>query len=216
MRKLDLRGKKFGKLTAMTQRTTKSAPGRSRVYWDCICDCGGSASVEASHLVSGTRSCGCIHRESTRLINYRHGAAADRTHTREYKSWSKAKSRCNTASDPKYPIYGGRGISMCAKWADSFENFLKDLGPCPEGRTLDRIDVNGGYEPGNCRWATAKEQACNKRANIEITYNGTTMIMSQWADFLGVDRRTFHYWYRVKNLPMPEIENKVRVRNELV
>lgn len=119
--------------------------------------------------------------------NYRHG----RVGTREYLSWQKMKSRCLNTGDKAFPNYGGRGITICEQWlgALGFETFWKNLGPRPSIKhSLDRIDNNGDYSPENCRWATAQEQANNRRSNVLLNFAGKTMNMSQWAKVLGIDK----------------------------
>jgi hypothetical protein len=114
---------------------------------------------------------------------YRHG----RSGTPEYKAWKSMRQRCLRESDPAYPRYGGRGITICARWGD-FAAFLADMGPRTEGGTLDRIDNNGNYEPGNCRWTSMKTQARNRRSNRLLTIDGETLCVSAWAERSGTDK----------------------------
>lgn len=104
----------------------------------------------------------------------------------EYDTWSRMKSRCTSTQNERYGYYGGRGIKVCDRWLESFENFFEDLGKRPEGMTLDRIDNNGNYEPGNVRWATIRQQNNNTRANVVITYEGVSKTIGEWADYLGI------------------------------
>ena len=113
--------------------------------------------------------------------NYKHGYFGTPT----YKSWASMKERCANKKRPQFYLWGGRGISFCERWT-LFENFLEDMGECPKGMSLDRVDTNGDYEPGNCRWATAKQQARNRRNNNLI--RGKTL--SEWSEILGVKRST--------------------------
>ena len=113
------------------------------------------------------------------------GEGSGHKRTREYRSWASAKDRCFSPNNEKYPIYGGRGITMCAEWRNDYQAFLRDMGRCPPGLTLDRKDTNGNYEPGNCRWATRKQQANNVRHNVRLTYLGRDLTMQQFADEIG-------------------------------
>jgi len=115
-----------------------------------------------------------------------------RSYTREYDSWKHAKQRCFNPNDHAYHWYGARGITMCDEWKNSFEAFFRDMGPCPEGRSLDRRDNNLGYFAGNCRWATRTEQTNNRRRQRDITYQGETLNIMQWAKRLGINGRTLH------------------------
>jgi len=110
--------------------------------------------------------------------------------TREHNSWKQLRQRCNNPKDPSYHRYGGRGIKVCERWG-SFENFLQDMGQCPEGKkSIDRVDNNGDYEPLNCRWATNKEQSQNRRTNSLIEFRGEVKCISQWAEEIGIQKAT--------------------------
>ena len=111
--------------------------------------------------------------------------------TRTYKIWFGMKKRCKDESSNRFASYGGRGIRVCERW-EVFENFLADMGECPAGMSIDRIDTNGNYEPSNCRWASAKEQARNRRYNKLLTANGETKPVAEWAEQLGIDQRVIH------------------------
>ena len=130
-----------------------------------------------------------------------------RFHEREFMSWVDIRQRCHNPNNYGYHKYGGRGIFVCERWRMSFMNFLLDMGSCPAGKSIERIDNNGPYEPGNCRWATPKEQACNTRRTRLITYNGITLCMKDWARHLGIAYSTFQEriakWPIEKALSLP-------------
>lgn len=162
---IDLIGRTFGRLTV------RELAGRGPARWRCQCVCGREIIALAGNLRRGnTTSCGCFHREQTGKITRSHG----RSKTPTYRSWSIAKRRCTNPRDITYPLYGGRGIRMCERWANSFAAFLTDMGARPPGHTLDRIDNDRGYEPANCRWATPRQQALNRRNLRLYTHDGFT------------------------------------------
>jgi hypothetical protein len=206
MKALNLAGKQFGRLTALT-RKSEVVHNKRRSLWLCKCECGAEKEVLSDCLVGGVvRSCGCLRLETTASMNYRHGMSKGRKESKEYKAWSHAKSRCYNPNDKKYINYGARGIKMCERWLQSPELFLQDMGECPEGLTLDRIDVEGDYEPSNCRWASIGAQSRNKTTMVHIQYNGETKIMIEWAETFGIPYKQFHHLYRYKKLSMEEIE----------
>lgn len=161
----NLTGQRFGRLTVIERAENKG----KKAAWRAVCDCGKGVAVRGEVLTRGdTRSCGCLRREASRArrppLNERHGHSPKYgPHSREYNSWHSAKQRCGNEHNKRWKHYGGRGITMCERWRESFENFLADMGPRPAGKTLDRVNNNGNYEPGNCRWATTKEQRANQR-----------------------------------------------------
>lgn len=155
----------------------------------CQCDCGTRPTVHVDNLKRGlTKSCGCLRQELGRS-RIRHGSARRGCVTSEHRAWQEMHARCTNANLRNFHRYGGRGISVCEHWA-VFENFLSDMGHRPPRTSLDRIDNDGNYEPGNCRWADAKTQARNTRSNRIIEWHGISKPISAWAEELGIHRGT--------------------------
>lgn len=175
-------GKRFGKLIVLEE--TNERKNNQKIY-KCKCDCGNITYVRKGNLrEGGTQSCGCTKGVKRRGNKY--------NHPRLYSTWCQMKQRCYNKNRPQYKDWGGRGIQVCDEWLNdfmSFYNWAIENG-YKEGLTIDRIDVDGNYEPSNCRWITLKEQANNKRTNVYLTFNGKTQTMTQWADELGVSHKT--------------------------
>lgn len=177
--KIDLVGLHFGKL-----RVDRAAPSRNdRTYWMCECSCGAVISVATDALRRGmTISCGCYKRELQSKLCKERMATHGMKGTPEYKVWDTMRQRCSNPKNDKYLTYGGRGIHVCERWND-FSMFISDIGRRPSSlHSLDRIDPNGNYEPGNVRWATQKEQQNNRRDNRKFTIDGETKTVAEWAD----------------------------------
>ncbi len=146
-------GQRFGKLVTVG-RTVRDK--HNRLMWDCLCDCGNFHRIEGGQLLAGcTKSCGCNCEK--------HGAANHQHPKGEYRAWMAAKARCFDTNCKSYKDYGARGITMCEEWKHSYLTFIKHMGERPSGLTLERVNNDGNYEPGNCIWASCKVQANNKR-----------------------------------------------------
>lgn len=182
---LDLTGQVFGRLTALAPTSRRSG---GSVVWRCRCSCGREAMIGSTTLKSHTRSCGCWQREQAQKQMRTHG----QSRTPEFDVWHSMWQRCRNHRARRWHHYGGRGITVCERW-QTFESFLADMGPRPSPElSLHRIDNNRGYEPGNCVWATLKEQARKKQNNRLLTLNGHTMCLAEWAEHLAVKRNTIY------------------------
>jgi hypothetical protein len=173
----DITGMRFGKLTAICQSRYEN----NISYWLCRCDCGKESVVNKKSLTGGvTKSCGCLAKELTRARSITHGESG----TRLYKIWAGMKRRCN---DLEFERYGKRGISVCNEWNtyDVFRDWALNNG-YDDNLTIDRIDNDKGYEPNNCRWATAKEQAYNRSSNRYLEYNGERHTIKEWSKKIGL------------------------------
>lgn len=176
-----LTGRRFDRLVVVSREPNSST---GKTLWLVQCDCGTRTVVQAGNLVGGhTGSCGCTKRD--RSPNLKHGM----TRSREYRAWEAMLRRCRRPTDSAYMNYGGRGIRVCGRWT-KFEAFFEDMGECPPGMTIDRIDNDGDYEPGNCRWATVKQQGQNKRNNVLLTWQGQTLCVAEWARRRGLSDGT--------------------------
>lgn len=181
----DLRGKKFGKLVVLF---FDEASGR-RHRWICRCECGDITSVFGEHLLSG-------HNSGRKCVHARHGMCKSLC----YKIWNGVIQRCTNTRNNAFGRYGGRGILVCPRWR-KFENFLADMGdpPTPQ-HSIDRIDNDGNYEPGNCRWATEFEQKRNTRRNRFFTYKGETLCLKDWSRRIGIDDMSL--LWRIEHWPL--------------
>jgi hypothetical protein len=197
---VSLLGRRFGRLVVIERGPSKGL----RTRWRCQCDCGTECLVGVTDLLhQHTRSCGCRRREVSRAsmqgpqAHWKSVVTHGMSKTREYRAWQGAKKRC--AASPKakcYPLYAGRGIHVAPEWTNDFGAFLAHIGPCPPGLTLDRIDTNGHYEPGNVRWATPEEQANNLRSNRVVMIDGDIpMSVAQIARAMEISWKTAKRMY---------------------
>lgn len=181
---IDLSGQVFGLLRVIKKDGFRSGA----MQWVCECSCGTKGSYSSYSLRSGkTKSCGCLQRELLAKRNRSHGLSR----IREYGIWKGMISRCENPRRAAYKDYGGRGICVCPQWRKSFKSFLADMGYAPSpAHTLDRVDPDGGYERGNCRWATRQEQSSNRHSCIVITHEGRSQTATEWAREMGLSPRT--------------------------
>jgi hypothetical protein len=195
----DLVGRIFGRLRVIA---FDHMDKNSNSYWLCECECGNQSIVRRGHLLSGdTVSCGCNLVDFNKKTHTAHGMS----NKHMYRSWYSMKHRCNNPNAANYGGYGGRGITVCDEWNDfnNFYNWSMSHGYKP-GLSIDRINNNDGYDPGNCRWATSSEQANNKRDTIFVTYNGQTHSVAEWARLFNVVYSTLNR--RIKRGVMQDFE----------
>jgi hypothetical protein len=176
-------GDRFGRLVIISHAADKAL---------CKCDCGTEKLIGKDGMRDGRIvSCGCFHKERTSAANSKHRLCESGA----YASWDAMIQRCTNPKTKKYAYYGGRGISVCAQWLSSFEQFHSDMGDRPIGMTIDRRETNGNYEPGNCKWATKSEQALNKRQRFMWVVNGAEYkTIAAASDEFGVCHQTILNW----------------------
>lgn len=188
----DLSGERFGRLFVV-KRVENNNKGYAQ--WLCKCDCGKETIVVTANLKRGhTKSCGCLRKDNTsgeKCSLYKHG----KYNTKLYKVWHNMKERCLNNNATHYEFYGGRGITICNEWKKDFMSFYNWAinNGYNDNLTIDRINVNGNYEPQNCRWITIKEQANNRRSNHLITYNKETHTMMEWAEIFNINYDTLRF-----------------------
>lgn len=185
----DITGQRFGRLIALGPVGRTS---HSEIMWLCQCDCGQTTIVRAASLRK-TQSCGCLTREVAVALGTKHGMFDKPI----YNVWVHITQRCTNPKNKSYKNYGGRGITVCDEWLNSFESFYGYVSSLPdygkEGYTIDRINNDGHYEIGNVKWSTATEQARNTRHNRLLTFNGKTQCVTAWEDEMGLNRHQI-YW----------------------
>lgn len=185
----DITGQRFHRLLVI-EPLRRISPPADHAFWRCVCDCGKEVIAAASDLLKdgGTKSCGCFAAERSSRDKRTHGM----THTKTYKAWRSMRGRCTNPRLENYKDYGARGISVCERWS-TFEAFFADMGTAPPGSQLDRVDVNGNYEPSNCRWTTPKVNNNNKPSNVYVEYKGQRMTLMQLSELTGV---AYHLMYQ--------------------
>lgn len=196
----NLIGLTFSRLTVVARaESTKYGDGRIRTNWLCQCLCGKTITARADQLKSkNTKSCGCLHSEWAKSGRARrtHGYASVTNASNEHGIWCSMKARCRNKKSPAYKNYGGRGITVCDRWLNSFQFFIDDMGSRPsKNHSIERLDNDAGYSPENCVWTTWTEQCANRRPNIPITDNGRTMLISHWAKELKINSQTLERRY---------------------
>lgn len=195
----DITGYRFGRLTVLSELKGEKKWGKP--CYLCQCACGNQKTVVRSSLLSGmTKSCGCLAKEQAKeaakkMIKHnqangyacvtKHGKARRGQHSRSYKAWMGMKRRCHNPNDKTYLEYGAKGITVIDRW-HVYENFLADMGECPDGLSIERIDYTKGYSPENCKWATTHEQCRNRSNNRKITAFGRTQVLTDWANEFGI------------------------------
>lgn len=190
--KITMVGQRYGRLVVVAE-SEKHYCGNA--FWDCKCDCGNICVVRGAYLRSGhTKSCGCYKAEKSAERMTTHGQRK----TRLYRIWHGMKTRCYYENQANYKDYGGRGITVCEEWRNSFTAFYEWAmsNGYADGMQLDRMDNNGNYSPKNCKWSTTAEQANNKRNNTPIEIGGKTMNITQWAKASGVSQPTISARYK--------------------
>lgn len=197
---VDLTGTRFGRLVVTGRGVTKP---RGKIYWTCLCECGRVKQIRGDHLKNGLIvSCGCFQDESRIITHTTHGY----TGTSLYAVYNTMLARCENPNHSQFPVYGGRGISVCEEWKNSFDSFLEWAlaAGYEEGLSIDRRDNDGNYEPSNCRWVTSKVQANNKSNNHFITYKGETHTIAEWAEITGISQYTISQ--RIRKLGWDEVK----------
>lgn len=190
MKAIDLTGMRFDRLLAI--RRIENFPGYKQAAWLFLCDCGKEVKALGYNVYHGRqKSCGCFNRENPSRV--KHGMAG----SPEHRCWVAMRARCNNPGDKAFKHYGGRGIKVCERWND-FQNFLDDMGPRPEGTSIDRKNNDGDYEPGNCWWSNDSNQVRNRRVSIICEYEGARFPLAELAEKLGMPYKRLYHRYVVE------------------
>lgn len=216
---VDLVGQKFGRLV-IAQRKENDRSGT--VQWLCLCDCGNTKIVRGNDLKRGDiKSCGCLQKEKITARNIdrsKHGHTKNKKISATYYSWRTMIQRCTNPSATRYRDYGGRGITVCETWRNSFDNFLRDMGERPSKNQIDRIQNDKGYCKENCRWVTPKTNSGNRRDNRMETYVGRTQCRTFWAEEFNINVGTLIWrldngWSIKKAIETPISQTKKKEKN---
>lgn len=216
---IDITGQRFGKLTVINKEKNDK---RGEARWLCQCDCGKSTIALSSHIRNyRIRSCGCLSRKNKFLYESKYGNSTD--YERLYHIFNGMRTRCYNPKDINYKNYGGRGIKICDEWLEDFFKFMdwSMQNKYQNNLTIDRIDVNGNYEPNNCRWINIKEQENNRRDNVFLKHKGKIKTLKQWAETINIPYNTLYSrYYReielLKNHTIKQINvNKILYKNDL-
>lgn len=190
---VDLSGLKFGRWRVMS---ISGRDNQGKLMYNCICDCGTEKTISRASLKSGlSTSCGCYVKEAASKRFTKHGGTKNGGIISEYQAWSDMKQRCYNPKHKSWGNYGGRGIKVCDRWLNSFEDFFSDMGRKPSPKhSLDRYPNNdGNYEPANCRWGTDEQQRLNTRGKVRLVLNGENTYLGKFASFLNVNAETLMY-----------------------
>lgn len=215
MKRIDLTGKRFGRLTVIKPLNFE----RGHLRWECLCDCGNTVfKVSSQGLRTGkSQSCGCYMIDRIKEVNSTQNGNSANENRAEYCAWRSAISRCTLPNHQSYKDYGGRGIKVCERWINSFDNFLFDVGKRPTKlHSIDRFPNNDGdYEPSNCRWATKGEQTRGRRNNVWYEHNGEILVTSEWARRLGVEWHYIGNALKKSNKTFTEIYDTIKQHKQL-
>lgn len=212
---IDISGNRYGRLLVLARSGTR----RGQILWACSCDCGAKVDVVSLHLRDGrTQSCGCLAREKAAATATIHGGHG----SKEHSIWMGMNRRCGSPGCKSFKNYGARGITVCDSWRDSFPNFLRDMGHCPPGMSLDRKRNNEGYSPSNCRWATPKQQSRNTRRSVLLTAFGETKSMADWIEddrckcpVSALPQRIRAGWAHADAISTPPVTPQLRSRGHI-
>lgn len=199
---MDLTGQTFSSLTVVSRAPNawRKNGKQMATMWNCRCECGKESIVSTGNLRSGgTRSCGCLLLKIMGSQFKTHG----KSETAAYRAWGRIKNRCSNPLRSNYYYYGAKGVTVCDRWLNSFENFYADMGDPPSpSHSIDRKDNSLGYSPDNCKWSTRIEQANNKSNNVFFAFNGQNKTIPEWSRESGVSRAVLYYRIQIKRWPI--------------